>query len=239
MAALAKSERAIMFLKTVEPSLFEFADPFLGVIPFSAIPIEGKGWGLARLESALGAILENHNFDDQVNAMRLLQGFDRLSPLTLARLNTLSSSSEPEAAVSAIAVLLTTKSADSVRRLNEWLHTHNSGGPPLALMSIGSELGQVTDANALNDLEGITAARYPSLRLGAVMGIRNIRNPRSARALVARLDDPDSNVRYLAVITLSEIFAKDGEYAPTMYLFDQNPNFYVELWKSWWNREGR
>jgi hypothetical protein len=238
MPALATAERAIMFLKAAEPSLFEFADPFLGATPFSVIPIVGKELGLGRLESALGAILEDHNFDDQVSAMRLLQGFDHLSPVTLARLTMLSSSSNSEAAVSAIAVLLTTKSANSVRRLNEWLLRHNSGGPPAGLMSVGSELGQVTDPAALDALEGITASRYPSLRLGAMMGIRNIRNPQSARALVARLDDPDINVRYLAVITLSEIFAKDGEYAPTMYLFDQNPNFYTGLWKSWWSIEG-
>ena len=54
-----------------------------------------------------------------------------------------------------------------------------------------------------------------------------------------RLDDPDVKVRYLATITLSEIFRKGGDYAPSMYLFDKNPDFYTGRWKIWWAEQSQ
>ena len=240
MPAVSASEQAIIFLRLSGPAVFEFADPFLGVTPFSAIPIGGNQTqlGLMRLETALAVILESHNHDDQINALRLLQGFDELSSASLTRLETLSASSDEEVAISAIAVLVKTKSPESVRRLVDYLSTHGGSAQSLAVVSIGTELGRVADPEALTSLENLASSRYVPLRLGALAGIRNIKNPKSAGVLVKRLDDPDTNVRYLAVITLSEIFTLGGEYSPTMYLFDQNPDSYTQRWKSWWIKEG-
>jgi hypothetical protein len=57
--------------------------------------------------------------------------------------------------------------------------------------------------------------------------------------MVKRLDDSDGYIQYLAVISLAETFGKYEDYAPTMYLFDRNPRFYIGLWKSWWVTEGQ
>ena len=57
--------------------------------------------------------------------------------------------------------------------------------------------------------------------------------------IVLRLDDPDRATQYLAVITLAEILGKyEGDYAPSMYLFDKKTQYYVGLWKQWWTDEG-
>lgn len=68
-----------------------------------------------------------------------------------------------------------------------------------------------------------------------MQALRAMRDPSNARILVERLDDPDSSIQYLAVITLAETFGKYGDYAPTMYLFDQDPARYIALWKQWWS----
>ncbi len=69
--------------------------------------------------------------------------------------------------------------------------------------------------------------------------LRAMRDRRSIPALIKRLDDSDSNVQYLALITLSETVGKqDGDFAPTLYLFDKKPQFYLDLWKDWIQKEG-
>jgi hypothetical protein len=46
-------------------------------------------------------------------------------------------------------------------------------------------------------------------------------------------------VQYIAVITLAEIFAKEGDYAPSKRLYDKNPDLYIGLWKQWAKDTGR
>jgi len=76
------------------------------------------------------------------------------------------------------------------------------------------------------------------IRRGAMQALRLMKNPQAAPTLVKRLDDTDGYVRYLAVISLAETFGKYEDYAPSMYLFDDNPGFYISLWKDWWAHEG-
>jgi len=105
------------------------------------------------------------------------------------------------------------------------------------MINIGGELGQIGNERTRTVLESFAGSRYLPIRLGAMSAIRRIRSPESASVLIQRLDDIDENVRYLAVITLAEIFQKYGEYAPGMGLFDKNPGKYVELWKDWYRKQ--
>jgi len=45
-------------------------------------------------------------------------------------------------------------------------------------------------------------------------------------------------IRYSAVITLSGIFGKSGDYGPSVELFDKEPEKHIALWKQSWNEEG-
>jgi hypothetical protein len=109
----------------------------------------------------------------------------------------------------------------------------------MAMLSVGGELGQGSDIGDLAALETLTSSDFISIKLGAMAGVRKMRNSHSAKALVERLDDPNSDIRFLAVITLSEIFSKTGDYAPNMAEFDQSPEFYTIRWKTWWAQKGR
>jgi hypothetical protein len=239
MPGLTSGEKALLFLAARGPSAYVFADPFLGVTPFSALGRQPGELGMMKLQSALAGALLGTSRDDQINAMRLLQGFEELSPDTISRVIPLSSSADPGVAFSAIAVLLKTKTPEAVETLERYLDKYKSDTEPIALASIGTELGQISDEGALAAIDALTRSRYLPIRFGAMEALRRMRNPRSAPALVRRLDDAESTVRYVAVITLSEIFGQAGDYAPSMYLFDKNPDFYVNLWKAWWAKEGR
>ncbi len=71
-----------------------------------------------------------------------------------------------------------------------------------------------------------------------MQALRRIRNAQAASCLIDRLDDSNSYVSYLSLITLAETFEKYGDYAPNMELFDGNPRFYINLWKAWWVENG-
>jgi hypothetical protein len=240
MPAPSKGETALLFLKASEGSLYGFADPFLGATPFASIRLEHGPLGLLKLQSALAAVARQGTHDDQIRAMRLLQGMDKVSADALTQLTSLSASSDPDVALSAIAALLKSGSPDSVERLQNYLLAYEGNAhQPFALISIGTELGQITDSKALPTLEALASSKYLSIRFGAVDALRYFKNPNSSSVLVQRLDDPDSNLRYVAVITLAETFGKSGDYAPTMNLFDAHPDFYTNLWKTWWTSEGK
>jgi hypothetical protein len=69
--------------------------------------------------------------------------------------------------------------------------------------------------------------------------IRGTKSTTSIPFLMAKLNDPDRDVQYVALISAAEILNKDeGDFAPSMYLFDQKPQYYLGLWKQWWLEEG-
>lgn len=236
---LWNGEMAILFLKSTSSGAYALADPFIGSTPFSSMPTTSRNSGLPGLESSLADLLQLPGRDDQINAMKLLQGLDVLDADTSPRLILLSDSKDPEIALSALAVLLKGKNPADVSRLRAYLAGYPSDSGPIAVTSIGTELGQIRDRAALLDLEALTDSKLISIRIGSMQALRAMRNMQSAQALVGRLDDPDGYVRYLAIISLAEIVGRYGDYAPNMHLFDQNPEYYVGLWRTWWKEEGK
>lgn len=239
LPTLSGVETALMFLKRSSAPLYEFADRSLGVTPFASLPIQQGPLGLSKLQAALAGALQQTNSTDQINAMRLLEGFDELNPESLAAVKGLESSGDAEIAFSSIAVLLKAKVAGTAQALRTYLKTHSITRLPFALLSVSDELAAGTNIDDLSALGELTASDILSIKLGAMAGVRRIRSSQSAPALVARLDDPNADVRFLAVITLSEIFEKGGDYAPDMRAFAQNPDLYTTKWKTWWTQEGR
>jgi len=233
LPVLIAGSRALLFLR-MGPSLnYTFSDAFMGVTLFTSIPLQQGSSGLVKLQSALADVLGASNHNDTIAALRILQGFDQLGSNTLGKVEPLSNSNDPAVALGAIAVLLNTKSPVSVEQLREYLSGHNGAAEPVALVSIGSELGQIDDERALASIESLADSRYLTIRLGAMHALRRMKSEASATVLIHKLDDPDSIIQYLAVITLAEIFKKQGEYSPSLHSFDQKPLDYINLWKAW------
>ena len=232
-ALLSAGQSALIFLKSAGASTYTLADPFIGVTYFE-VPPRGSKQGLQGLEAALTQIARGTNQDDELNAMKLLQGLQRFSPETISTVSLLCDSSRPDIAFAAFGVLLKTGLAEYVKKFRDYIRDHPTDEAPLPILSIGSELGQVRDTQALSALEELSTSRLLSVRIGSMQALRAMKSPAAAPAIVKRLDDSDGYIRYLAVMTLAETFAKFNDSAPNMSLFDRNPEYYVGLWKSWW-----
>lgn len=236
---LLEGQTVLLFLRQTSPGVFSFADPFLGATPFRLLPKGQEAVGIMKLQHVLVGVARDSDTVDRIKALRLLQGFESFDQDSISSLAALWNSRDPEIAFTALGVLLKTRTPDSVERLKHYLDDYQGAAEPVALVSIGSELGQISDAKALTTIEALSSSRYVSIRFGAMDAMRLMRNPKSAATLVERLDDPNGTVQYLAVITLAEIFGKhDGDYAPTMNLFDEKPREYIQLWKLWWAQNG-
>jgi HEAT repeat protein len=192
-----------------------------------------------KLQHVLTSVAQSTVSLDQLRALRLLLGFDHIADETLSVVRPLSQSGDPDIALTALGVLLRTKSVDSVQKLRQYLESYTADAEPSALFVIGPELREISNPNALLALEALSRSKFRSVQSGAMDGIRRIRDPKSVPFLMAKLGDPDSDVQYVALITAAEILGKyEGDFAPSMYLFDKNPQYYIGLWKQWWVEEG-
>ena len=237
---LKTGDFALLFLKATSPTTYEFADRFMGATRFSVLPGAPNAGGLSGLETDLAFLTRTQVRQDSLSALRLLQAFDSLSPATSNRVDSLASSRDPEIAFSALAVLLKASTPSAVEKLRRYLEVYKGNAEPIALVSIGAEIGEIRDQDALPAIEALASSRYLAVRYGALQSLRKMRNPQSAPVIVERLDDPDHTNQYIAMITLAEIFGKyEGDYAPSMYLFDKKPQYYISLWKQWWEQEGK
>lgn len=236
---LSKGKTYLLFLRSDGGLTFTMADPYVGSTLFNRLPIGSGSSGWERLESSLAEAAKGKDHDDQTNAMRLLQGFPQVSQPVISGLISLTDSADPDIAFGAFGVLLKSGKSLYVFRLAKYLRKHSFQTAPISILSIGSELSQVQDNEALPALGDLSASSIISVQMGSMQALRALRNPEAAPFVVKRLEDSNAIIRYLAVMTLAETFDKYGEYAPNMSLFDRNPEYYCNLWKSWWITEGQ
>jgi hypothetical protein len=235
--AVENGSTYLLFLTRTGAGSYTFTDRFIGAVRFSSLPQQTGPLGLEKLESALTTVAQGPRRDESIKALQLLQGLPTVREETLSVMRRLQYLSDPEAAFGAAAVALKTGTPDSVADLRHLVDT-DSGIEPTSLTKISVELDQVSDGRARPDVEALTSSKFMLIRLGAVGALRRMKNRSSAPKLIERLDDPNTDVQYLAVITLAEIFGKyDGDYAPSNYLFDKRPGFYTALWKNWWSQQ--
>jgi hypothetical protein len=229
----------LLFLKSTPAGFYVLADTFLGATPFNSIPRQGTADGFDKLQDVLSAIAIGPNEDDEIRALHLLQGFDSLGQRTIQIAQSLTNATNPEVAVTAIALLLNTKTLNSLQALAAFLQRYQGDYHSWGFINIDSSLAQFRDPDTLPILETLSHSRSVSVRDGAIRALRGIRSPEAVQVLVERSDDADQTIRYLAVITLAETLGKyDGDFAPSMYLFDKNPEYYTGLWKQWWRDVG-
>ncbi|MFZ0745350.1 MAG: hypothetical protein WAM85_13145 [Terracidiphilus sp.] len=238
MPILEQNERAILFLKHSQDSTYVFADRFLGVTSFASIPTgEGRS-GFLKLQSTLAEIVHENGREDKINAMQLLDGMENLQPGTLAQITPLITSQDPELAFNALAIMIKARAPGSLELLIQYLKGYQGDGALFPIANIGGDLNEIRNREDLSALESLTSSRLLAIRLGSMEAIRNIGAASSAPTLIQRLSDSDSTIRYIAVITLSEIFNQHGDYKPSMAEFRKRPDFYTKEWKDWWAHEG-
>lgn len=234
-----KGRAFLFFLKSTSPGNYVLTDPFLGATSFNSISIESSGSGMEKLQEALKDTAVTGNDADALRALQLLEGFDAFNEGTIRAVKSLSARGNPDIALTALAVMIGTKKKDSLEDLAAYLRGYHGTENSWAFVNIESDLAQFRDPQTFPTLKELSHSRYVSVRDGAVRALRGMKNVEAVPTLVERLDDDNAMIRYLAVISLAETLSKyDGDYAPSMYLFDRKPQYYVGLWKKWWAEEG-
>jgi hypothetical protein len=235
-----RGDKFLFFLKLFPDGDYGLADPFLGATHFQALPERSEGMGLLRLQNSLAATLLGQSEEDVATSLRLLSGFDTMTDQNLGVVSRFRSSPNPSIALAAINVLLIAKNPQSLIELVQYLKEYKGNSEPFAFSNIGNRLADFRDQESLTLIKELTRSRFLPIREGAMRSLRGRRSPASVPELVDRLQDTDSTIQYLAVITLAEVVGKyDGDYAPSMYLFDKNPQYYTNLWRQWWADQGR
>jgi hypothetical protein len=169
----------------------------------------------------------------------MLHGFSTLSGDAFDLLRLYTHSIDPEVAMGAYAAL--TKFADP-RDLMSLCDYVNEAGGTTAASAVGyynfASIVDISEPNARQALECLARAPKPGLNIYAMEAIRRIRAPESVPELIKHLDDSDSMMAYLAVITLSEIVHRPDEPGPGVPAFEQDKSRYILSWKRWWLEKG-
>jgi hypothetical protein len=239
---LHQNEEALFFLKATSAETYEVFDGWLNIVVFNVFPriSHPDANGLDSLESELAAVADLPNGEDQLRAIRMIGTLDKVSGRTLEVLaRQAEKSNDQEIALTCWRILLKNDVPEVLPKFADYLNRHRDlRSPAMALTEVEFGLSQVHDFHELPSLEELLRSPVQPIREGAVEGIRSMRLRQTAPILVQCLDDPDHMVQYQAVITLNEIFLKNGDYGPGMGLFDRDPAKYTNLWKKWWAGEG-
>jgi hypothetical protein len=87
-------------------------------------------------------------------------------------------------------------------------------------------------------LEALAVSQRRDISYASLRALRKLADTATTGFFIHELDSPDSDVQYLAVISLAEIYKKTGDFAPGMGLFEQNKGKYVQTWKAWYKDGG-
>jgi hypothetical protein len=239
-SSLSIDENAIIFLRAVDGSTYTYTDRLAAAYRFDAAVPRTNQTGLPGLEAVLTEIVSEGAGRDRLTAAEMLLGVDHLRSATLKALGSNVDSKNPQLTVSIIAVLLNSGAQQNgIKLLSSYLQQHgNDADQPIELMTVGVLLSQVGDEQFITEMEEMSSSGISAIRLGAVEALRNMRSSKAAQTLVNRLDDPDPDIRYVALMGLAETFDKHGDYAPNMRVYEGNATFYVDLWKAWASASG-
>jgi hypothetical protein len=76
-------------------------------------------------------------------------------------------------------------------------------------------------------------------RREGLSALRNMRIPEAIRLFIAGLSDADLLNQNICVLALAETTGQYDDRAPSWPLFKENPSYYVDKWRDWWETEGK
>ncbi len=231
----------LVFMRRASNGSYGFSSPYFAMwhvaVHASAAPDEG---GIEQLERDLSSGLagKRPNEDALANLVALV-AFDHVSPETLRATRPFEESPITREAIAALLVRIKSGDSSGVGALSAYLDRNTAVlNAQLIQEFVFYPLELVGDPAARAALESLGHSQFLWVSLSALEGVRHLHDPKSIPDLIKHLDDADSTLRYVALITLAEITGKYGEYAPSMKVFDENPARFITLWKIWWDATG-
>lgn len=243
---LQNNFKYLLFLRQRQADEFQLADKDGAIAIPADVDLEGPSGGLDSFQAALVRGVKSHANDPEgINLMNVLLQFQKLSDPTVSELQSLTYRPLSRLAVLSLEALCraSQEPAKYVPQLIATLVDYNAKAPS-ELAHLGPELSEIGDIIAddttgaeIEGLERLTNSQANVLRVCAMLAIRRLRSPDTIPFLVTALDSDYDMVQYEALMTLSEITGKTGEFSPGKGLFDQNPVKYKGMWKDWYQRQ--
>jgi hypothetical protein len=224
-------ETYLLFLKTAGTGTHTFFDQPFAARPFTSLPVQGGEPGVAKLESALVAAALQQNPDETLKAFSYLEDLD-IHPESLVALSAVLTSPNWKLVWSYLTLQLKTKTPESVAAVRRFLDSYTGTEEP---WFVGLQV--ITDPRAHDDLVELSYSRFGNVRAAAMVALRSMGGQKDAAFFIRRLDDPDRNMQYHAVIGLAQAFKMGGDYdGPGIGAFESMPEYYINLWKEWWKK---
>jgi hypothetical protein len=232
----------LVFLNETRPHVFTLAFPFWGKLEDASLGTlaQGPGTGLEQLQRDIVAST-NGVTDRRVlgGNFRVLHGFPALSDEALSLLRSYSHSADPNVALGAFAALAKAGNPTDLFALCEYVSAPGRAAASAQGYYNFTSIGEIRRPEARGALECLARAPAPSPRLNAMDGIRGIGSAESVPELIRHLDDSNSLMQYLAVVTLWEIVRRPDEVGPSIPMFEGDKSRFIQSWKRWWNDTGR
>lgn len=93
------------------------------------------------------------------------------------------------------------------------------------------------DPKRVEKLISLVDNKDKGIRLSAVEALRRLQNPAAIPTMVRLMDDSDSFIQYLGMMTLCEMNNSGGRGYPSTILFQKSPKKYKAQWKDWWKKK--
>lgn len=238
---LSVGEHLLLFLNPSGDN-YVFADPFFGKLVFprqtTAQNNEDGSTPQGKLERDLEAVLISGHRQDVVLASLMLGNLRKVRSTDPLKRLLPTSDPQIDAAINIALIKLgdyskLSNAAEVFRRKNADVQTENLRG------QLARAIANLHDPSIVSALEAFSGSESGMLRHSAVRALRTIASPVSVPYLIDRLDDTDSDIRYLSVMALAAIVHKVGDWAPSRELFDQQESTSLNLWREWWQHEGQ
>jgi hypothetical protein len=232
---------ALVFLKETQPHRFTLAFPFWGRLEDASLGTlaPGPGSGMEQLQLDIAAttagVLDRRTLDGN---FRVLHGFPALSGETLTLLRSYSQSADTGVALGAFAALVKAGNPRDLLALCEYVKAAGEAVASTEGYYSFVSIGQIRRPEARTALECLARTPERGLSFEAMRGLRAIGSAESVPELMRHLDDSNSDMQYLAVITLQEIIRRTDEVGPSMPMFERDSSKFIQSWKRWWNDTG-
>jgi len=187
----------------------------------------------AALESDLRAALKEPDRKDVIAAIRQLGNLKAKS--AREEIKPLLKSDDPDIQAMAVRSLLKLGDYSGLSRV-AWLQGKKFD-EWLILAEINSSISSLDDKQAVPALIPLTKSPNDAVVRSALDALRNIKSPEATQSLIELLDHGNPDIRFSALMTLTDIEPKVMEDAPGRDLYMASPDKYAKVWKEWWTNK--
>lgn len=221
----------LLFLKS-DGDGYRFTNPYYPSLP--AVPVNAITGAdpLAKVAAVLSGVLRSSSIESGDKRELIWILARNSSPQLVSALREALHDRDVAVQLSAVAALLQQGQVDVMPAAEKALL--DSGGTDASVLQMlrNGVRSAGADSSSIPALSRLLRSTDVATRRAAAAGLRRSGSARATPFLISALDDADSDVRYTAVIGLSEI-SGDSKHSPSIDAFRSDESSYIAYWKRW------